>query len=554
LIFGGWILQVGIRLGFAAHRASPFYLPDEAGYLLAARLLAGGAGGDLSGPHGLYQGGYPVLISPAFWLSDDPATVYRLVIAINSLVGASLLVLAYVALRRLSLPRTQAYVLATVTALLPSGIYYGELALTEAILPVVVLGWLLLVHSWLTSGRLGYGVAASAVAAYSYCVHARGTIIVMVHAGLLVAVLWRSWAKKRDIAVMASVLVSGSAAGWALNGWVRSQLYPGGVTALGDVLFSRLTSVDGLGWTLALAAGKIWYLIVSTWGVAGVGLLAVGVLAVRRGTPYAIRAMACMTLATLVGIALGTSAATPDERSVANFAYGRYLSCLAPVLFLAGAAFAARTTRRTAVWAGLATADLTLVTGCITWLYAGDRLSRKFSVWDFPEICFLTWNWRSLELWTATWVALLLLLLALGGLVIANGRRSGLLIVAVAFIALDLAVMTVITKRVTRYWARGLETAASLSPAGLRAQDHVAIDHGLSWRIRFPQTFQVRTGLKPINRYRRETLPPDTTLVVVPWGYRLLPRDSWPAAPANWQPVWRRRTNAGNWVAWRRAG
>ncbi|HEV7948283.1 MAG TPA: hypothetical protein VGP24_00825, partial [Glaciihabitans sp.] len=248
LLFGGWILQVGIRLGFAAHRASPFYLPDEAGYLLAARLLAGGAGGDLSGPHGLYQGGYPVLISPAFWLSEDPATVYRLVIAINSLVGASLLVLAYVALRRLSLPRTQAYVLATVTALLPSGIYYGELALTEAILPVVVLGWLLLVHSWLTSGRLGYGVAASAVAAYSYCVHARGTIIVMVHAGLLVAVLWRSWAKKRDIAVMASVLVSGSAAGWALNGWVRSQLYPGGVTALGDVLFSRLTSVDGLGW------------------------------------------------------------------------------------------------------------------------------------------------------------------------------------------------------------------------------------------------------------------------------------------------------------------
>src|SRR5258708_5597434 len=187
---------------------------------------------------------------------------------------------------------------------------------------------------------------------------------------------------------MAGVWAAGSAAGWALNGWVRSQIYPGGVIALGDAVSDRLTSLDGLGWTLALATGKIWYLIVSTWGVAGVGLVALGVLAVRRGTPHATRATACLTLAALAGIALATSAATPDEGTVANFASGRSLACLAPVLFMAGAVFAVRSTRTAAMRTLLATACLALVTGGVVWLHAGDRLSRNsFPALDFPEIC-----------------------------------------------------------------------------------------------------------------------------------------------------------------------
>jgi hypothetical protein len=553
LLLGGWILQVAIRMWFAVHQTIPVLIPDESGYLLAARLLAGGAAGDLSG-RTFYQAGYALLISPAFWLSDDPTTVYRLAIAINSVVGASIFLLAYVALRRLHLPRAQAYLVATVTALLPSGIYYGQFVLSDAVLPVVVLGWLLLVHSWIASGRSGYGLAASAVAAYGYCVHVRGAIIVLVHAGLLIALLWRRWAGKRDLSVLAGVLAAGSVTGWALNSWVRSQIYPSGVMPLAEQLSDRLTSLDGLGWTLGLAAGKIWYLTVSTWGVAGVGLAAAGALAVRRGTPLPTRATAWLTLASVVGIALASSAAVQDEGTVANFAYGRYLACLAPVLFMAGAVFAVRSTRRTAVQALLATAALTLTTGGVVWLHAGDRLSRNFfAPFDFPEICFLTWNWDSLRLWFATWTALLLL--ALVALVIANDRGDGLLVVAATFIALDLVVVAVITSRVTRYWAGQLGSATSLAPAGLRARDQVAVDYrGLSWRIWVSMAFQVRTGLKPMDRHRRSTLPPGVTLVVVPWDARKPARRSWPAAPANWRPVSVRRTYTGDWVAWRHAG
>lgn len=553
LLVGGWILQVGIRLVLAVHQRVPMLIPDESGYLLAARLLTGGAVGNLSG-RTFYQVGYPLLISPAFWFSDDPITVYRIVIAINSLIGASLFFLAYIALRRVDLPRGRAYLLATVAALLPSEIYYGQFAMTDAVLPVVVLGWLLLVHTWVSRGRVGYGVGASVVAAYSYSVHGRGEVIVLAHAGLLLAALWRRWASKQDIAVVANALAAASAAAWALNGWVKSQVYPGGVQAHGEWLIQRLTSLSGVGWTLGLTAGKIWYLIVSTWGVAGVGLAVIVVLAVRRGTPPATRATACLILATLVGIALATSAATADEGTIANFAYGRYLDCLAPILFLAGAVFAARCTRTAAVWALLATAGLTLMTAGIVRLHAGERLSTEFfGTADFPEICVLTWNWSSLKLWFATWVALLLL--GLAGLVIASGGRDGLRTVAVAFIALNLTVIVVDTDRDTRVWEQRVESATSLAPAGLRPQDHVAVDYlDLQWIIWVSQAFQARNGLKAIDRNRRETLPPDVTLVVVPWDSETSPRKSWPAAPANWRPVSVRQTYAGDWVAWRRAG
>ncbi|QKG18618.1 hypothetical protein [Actinomadura verrucosospora] len=324
------------------------------------------------------------------------------------------------------------------TALLPSVIYYGQFAMADAVLPVVVLGWLLLVHTWIASGRWGYGAAASAMAAYSYCVHSRGSIIVVVHAGLLVIALWRRWAGKRDIASVAGVLVAGSVAAWTLNGWVQSKIYPGGVKPLGDFLVDRLTSLDGLAWTLSLAAGKVWFLIVSTCGVAGAGLVVVGALAVRRGTPRPIRATSWVALAALTGIAIASSAAVPDEGTVANFVYGRYLGCLTPVLFMAGAAFAVRSTREAVDRAVLATTCLTLAAGGVVWWYAGKRLSRSFfSVFEFPEISFLTWSWDALRLWSATCAALFLL--ALAGLVISKYRQAGALVVAAAFIAFALA-------------------------------------------------------------------------------------------------------------------
>ena len=326
LLAGGWAVQVVFRVVLAWGQRVPILVPDEIGYLLAGRLFAGGAVGDLSG-RPLYYGGYPLLITPAFWISDDPATVYRIILITNALVGAALMPLAYLALRKVAvLPRTAAYVIATLTALLPAGIYYGQFAMTDAILPVLVCGWLLLTYFWLRGARVGCGIGAAALAAYSYCVHERGTIIVLVFGGLLLLAGWRRWAKRRDLAPVALTLVFGVALGHQLNAWVQAELDPNGVVGRENLFVARLTSPSGLIWTFSLVAGKLWYLIVSTWGVAGVGLVVLAMVTLRSGTPRATRVVGALTLVSAVGIAFAASAAVPDEGTIANFVYGAPVS------------------------------------------------------------------------------------------------------------------------------------------------------------------------------------------------------------------------------------
>jgi hypothetical protein len=553
LLVTGWLVQVMVRLLLVARQTAPVLIPDESGYLLGARALSGGAAGDLSG-RTFYQAGYSLLVAPAYWLSDDAVTVYHLVLGMNALVGAALMPLAYVALRRFDVPRPYAYVLAGTAALLPAVLYYGQFALSDAVLPVVVLGWLLLVHSWIAGGRPVPAAAASLLAAYAYAAHPRGLVVVAAHAGLLVLVALRRCVPRRDTALAGFTLIAAAVGAFALNGWVKARTYPRGVAPLGDWLVDRLTSLSGLGWTASVAVGQLWYLLVATFGLGGVGLLAFGALLANRDVPRASRATACLVLVSVAGIALATSAALPDEGTVANLAYGRYLTCVAPVLFLAGMVFLRRAPRVWATRAVLASAALAATSAAVVWLHAGDRLSQGFfGPFDFPEICALTGDWDSLRLRSATGVALALLALVL---LLSTGLRHerGLVVATAVLAALSLTVAIIFTGRVSRYWSRALTGATSLAPAGLRAGDHVGVSYAdLPWRIWVSQAVQARNGIRPVDRFGRFPLPADVTLVVTPWDPRLPVRTSWPAAPARWRPVLANHGYLGGWAAWRRS-
>lgn len=373
LLAAGWTFQVIFRLLLASHQTLPRLTPDETGYLLAARVLTGGMGGNLSG-FSFYQVGYALLITPAYWLAHDPHTVYRIVVVINALVNSCLLLLAYVALRRLSVRRGAAYVLANATALLPAAVYWNQFAMSDTVMPVIVLGWLLLVHSWLTHGGARYGVAASALAGYAYAAHARGAVILLVHVALLLFILLKRSMGRVQLGIAAQGLTTVTAVAWGLNQFILSRLYPGGPYSMSHFVITRLSSLSGLAWTFSLGVGQVWYLIVCTWGVAGLGIAVLGYSVFRSGSVVE-RTLALMVLAVLAGVALASSAALPDEHAVNNFVYGRYLACLAPVLFLVGAATIVRAPGRRLPHAFLGVAGLAGVTGAIASWYAGERLS-----------------------------------------------------------------------------------------------------------------------------------------------------------------------------------
>ena len=118
----GWLVQAGLRAWLSRAQVVPLANPDESGYLIAARVLAGGMPADFSGST-LYQGGYPLLIAPVFWFTENPVTAYHAVLMINAAISAAVMPLAYLAGRRLGLGRTAAYATAMVTALLPAGLF-----------------------------------------------------------------------------------------------------------------------------------------------------------------------------------------------------------------------------------------------------------------------------------------------------------------------------------------------------------------------------------------------------------------------------------------------
>ena len=183
LLAAGWLCQVGLRVWFSRMQTIPLVEPDESAYLIAARVLAGGPGTGFSASTTLYQGGYPLLITPVFWFIHNPVTAYRTVLIINAAVSATLMPLAYVTGRRLGLGRPAAYGVGIATAMLPTGFFYAEYAMADAIFPVLVLAWLLTVHTWLTarSARGQYAAAAGSalLAGYAYAVHSRGAVIVL---------------------------------------------------------------------------------------------------------------------------------------------------------------------------------------------------------------------------------------------------------------------------------------------------------------------------------------------------------------------------------------
>ncbi|WP_242900865.1 hypothetical protein [Actinomadura terrae] len=557
----GWLAQVAVRVWLASGQSMPVAIPDEAGYLFAARVMTGGADADLS--YGtVYRGGYPLLLVPAYWLADDPVTVYRCALVINALVSAAMLPLAYLLLRALRVRPRWSYVFGHVTALLPGVVFYSEFVLTDAVLPVVLLGWLLLVHAWLTapytkgersSRRVPlYGVGASLLVAFAYTSHTRGAIFLVVHGALLaVAVVcrWRHW---RGAALAALVAGAGTAAGTVLNHSLLPHLYPDGDNNLGGNLARRLTTPDGLGWTLSLGTGQVWYQCVATGGIAAVGLVTVGFAAARRGTPGRLRALALSILAIVAGIAFATSGALPDEYRVGNYVYGRYLACVTPILFAVGVAVLLRASRRTLLCAVAAAGTATVLATCVVRWYAGDRLARyTFTRYDFPETSFLTWDWNSFRLLQATLAGLVLLGLAV---LTTLSRRWGPLMLAGLLATVALAMTVTATDRIARPLVRSTTAYTDIrGSADLEHTRSIALDWNVPWTIRLSHYYWAWWGDGSLFNARWTEPPQDVDMIVLRWPKHRPPEASWPhGAPAGWKVVDSRRSPEGDWVAWTR--
>ncbi len=575
LVAAGWLLQAGLRAWFSRGQSVPLANPDESAYLIAARVLAGGPATDFSYST-LYQGGYPLLITPVYWFTSNAVTVYHAVLLINAAVSAVLMPLAYVTGRRLGLIRPAAYAVAMVTAVLPAGLFYSEYAMTDAIYPVLVLGWLLAVHSWLTarSTRGQYAAAAGSalLAGYAYAVHSRGTVIVLSYVVVGALVAWRRLAPRRTVAAAALVLVASVGAGWLLDRYLSATMYPEGTRNLSAQMASSLYSVHGAINVFEMAAGQLWRLVLDSWGLAGIGLFAAMAVIVRPRFRADLRIMAALSVAVTLVTAATAPAALPADQSQ-TWASGRYLDGMIVTFFVVGAVVLLRARPRFILICAGSTAALTALTAVIVSVYAGSSLpTGTFPTgFNFAEPAVLAQNWSSASVFVSTAVALGLLgiwvLIALAArrwsdvVVWTRVRLSrALRALAVAGLAaVSLVAVTQMTSHVSQAAtpAQAQATTGFVAATGLKPGDQIGVAFTVGsnlpatdvpYFLWAPQAFEVSwTELEFFNP--AQAPPTGVNVVETGWPAGQPASARWPNHPAGWRIV--ASSQAAGWVAWR---
>jgi hypothetical protein len=569
LLVAGWLCQAGLRVWFSRMQAFPLVEPDETAYLIAARVLAGGPGTDFSASTTLYQGGYPLLITPVFWFIHNPVTVYRAVLIINAAVSATLMPLAYVAGRRLGLGRPAAYGVAAVTALLPAGFFYAEYAMADAIFPVLVLAWLLATHSWLTAsssrGRYAAAVGSALLAGYAYAVHSRGDVIVAGYVAVGALVAWRRLVPRGTVAAAALALAGSVSGGWLMDRYLSSVLYHEGTRSLSAQAETRLLSLHGMIHVFEMAAGQMWRLVLDSWGLAGVGLFAAAAMIVRRGTRADLRIMCALGVAVTLAIACIAPAALPSGQGQ-TWASGRYLDGLIVTFFVVGAVVLLRARARTILLCAAGTAGLAILTGIIVVIYAGSSVRTWGwpNGFDFGELAVLTQDWYRAGIWMATAVALALLaawvLTALAArrwhdVDLARKVRVPVLMRgawALGIAAVSLVALVQMTSHVSQATepTRAPRTTGFIAASRLKPGDQIAVASNVSYWVWVPEAFEV--WWKELEHFKPgQPLPAGTTVVETGWRAGQPAQASWPQAPAGWRIV--ASNQAAGWVVWRKA-
>ncbi len=562
LLVAGWLGQAGLRAWFSRAQVVPLDNPDETAYLIAARVLGGGPAADLSGVtlyHAtLYRGGYPLLITPVYWFTSSPAAVYHAVLLINAAVSAAVMPLGYLVCRRLGLGCPAAYGVAMVAALLPAGFFYSEYAIADAIFPVVTLAWLLATHSWLvaTSPRARYAAAigSAVLSGYAYAVHSRGLVLLAGFAAVGVFVAWRRPAARGSVAAAALTVVVTAGAGWALDRYLASALYPEGTRSLSGQLVSTLESVYGAIHVAEMAGGQLWRLVLDSWGIAGIGLVAAVAAIARRGVRTDLRVMASLSVGITVLIACAAPAALGPHQPL-TWASGRYLDGMIVTFFLVGAVVLLRAAARPILAFAACVAGLTMVAAVTVAVYAGTSLpTERGRTFDYGEPAVLTQDWSQASVLVATAAALALLLLWVLFALLARRMRVLTCVLGAAAAAVSLVAVAQLTahgSRADSAWAKAMGMREMAAVGGLKPGEQIAIASDISGVLRLAQAFEVSsTQVQPLNPFCQPP-PADVTVIDAAWPAGQPARASWPDAPAGWRVVAANRF--GSWVVWRRS-
>jgi hypothetical protein len=389
---------------------------------------------------------------------------------------------------------------------------------------------------------------------YAYTVHSRGLVLLVGFAAVVAFIGWRRPAARGSVAAAALTAVVTTGAGWTLDRYLTSALYPEGTRSLSGQLVHKLASVYGAIHVAEMAGGQLWRLVLDSWGIAGIGLVAAVVAISRRDVRSDLRVMASLSIGVTILIACAAPAALPP-RQTQTWASGRYLDGMIVTFSLVGAVVLLRAAARPVLAFTACVAGLTMVAAVTVAVYAGTSLpTERGWRFDFGEPAVLTQNWNRASVLVATAAALVLLLLWVLFALLARRARVLAFVWGAAVAAVSLVAVVQLTAYCSRAdgaWAKAIGVREMAAADGLKPGEQVAAASNISGVLRIAQEFEVSsTQVHLFNAFCQEPAA-DATVIDAAWPAGKPARASLPDAPAGWRIVAANRF--GSWVVWRKS-
>jgi len=343
----------------------PSTRPDELSYLLNGRVLTGHNEAPLPGVRSFYQAGYSMVTAVGALLGASIEVQFRISLFLNIFfVLLTGLVLYALMTRHFSISARWAALVAASISVAPSVAAYSLFAYAESLSRLLIAVVVLLVFEISASPTVSKMIATGAVAAFLPVLHGRFVLLLPLTVLAMIGVaLFTQPRRYQPLVAGLSTCVVVYLTFDQLNMYLRNELY---VASVGkeDRILERMTTLSEWPSILRSAAGQMWYLISTSFGLAFVGL-AVLTMALWRHLPKRSwrEAIPAMYVIAIVGaVALTSSVQLAYVTRADHLIYGRYVEAVSPVL-VAIACAALLTSFRWRLW-GLALSVVVLCSEC----------------------------------------------------------------------------------------------------------------------------------------------------------------------------------------------
>ncbi len=257
---------VTVRVSLTA--AEPEFPFDELHLLQLARMLAGEPVPDFGS-----AGYFPlwgILLTPLWWVWDDPGTIYRAAGVVGLVVGYVTIWPLAMLVRRVRLSLPQALAVAAVVMTLPARTVQADYVLSERLLLLAVTLTALAAFRLWERTTVVRAVVFGLAVALVYLTHVRMITLVLASAIWLVALLLKRW----SVAVVGLVTL---AAGYLGADWLGSylnELLMGVAPSQSDLFMNSLRDFHLTNFGRVVLA-HTWAQLVGSFGLVAIGFVAV---------------------------------------------------------------------------------------------------------------------------------------------------------------------------------------------------------------------------------------------------------------------------------------